>query len=59
MIEMPYGLAFTNERKNFERNIWRTLKVIKKVIRIVKYKMPKPLILLGFQHKFRTAGSGT
>ena len=50
MIEMPYGLAFTNERKNFERNIWRTLKVIKKVIRIVKYKKtPKPLILLGFQ----------
>lgn len=45
MIEISYGLAFTNERKNFERSIWRTLKVIKKVIRIVKYKNAENLDL--------------
>ena len=39
MIEISYGLAFTNERKNFERSIWRTLKVI----RIVKYKNAETL----------------
>lgn len=43
MIEISYGLAFTDERKNFERSIWRTLKVIKKVIRIVKYKKAETL----------------
>ena len=39
MIEISYGLAFTNERKNFERSIWRTLKVI----RSVKYKNAEAL----------------
>lgn len=47
MIEISYGLAFTNERKNFERSIWRTLKVIKKVIRIVKYKNAENLDFVG------------